>query len=185
MTQQEQQTSLPSATRLRRSDVMLQILRRDKTPVAILLMAAVVGTLAGLIGVAFEKSVDWVQQQRLGGLADVADYLIIVWPMAFIGSALLAMFGYYLVRRFAPEAGGSGIPEIEGALENLRPVRWWRVIPVKFFGGLGTLGAGMVLGREGPTVQMGETLVKWCLTSFVLAARRHGIVFWQPVRLRG
>ncbi|MDN6550658.1 MAG: ClC family H(+)/Cl(-) exchange transporter, partial [Enterobacterales bacterium] len=90
MTQQEQQTSLPSATRLRRSDVMLQILRRDKTPVAILLMAAVVGTLAGLIGVAFEKSVDWVQQQRLGGLAHVADYWIIVWPMAFIGSALLA-----------------------------------------------------------------------------------------------
>ncbi|MCE9871003.1 H(+)/Cl(-) exchange transporter ClcA [Hafnia alvei] len=158
MTQQEQQTSLPSATRLRRSDVMLQILRRDKTPVAILLMAAVVGTLAGLIGVAFEKSVDWVQQQRLGGLAHVADYWIIVWPMAFIGSALLAMFGYYLVRRFAPEAGGSGIPEIEGALENLRPVRWWRVIPVKFFGGLGTLGAGMVLGREGPTVQMGGNL---------------------------
>ena len=67
MTQQEQQTSLPSATRLRRSDVMLQILRRDKTPRAIIKMAAVVATLAGLIGVAIQKTVDWVQQQRLGG----------------------------------------------------------------------------------------------------------------------
>ncbi len=27
---------------------------------------------------------------------------------------------------------------------KLRPVRWWRV-PVKFVGGMGTLGAGMVL----------------------------------------
>lgn len=32
-------------------------LERDKTPLAILLMAAVVGTVTGLVGVAFEKAV--------------------------------------------------------------------------------------------------------------------------------
>jgi CIC family chloride channel protein len=32
------------------------LIQRDKTPLAVLLMAAVVGTLAGLIGVAFEKA---------------------------------------------------------------------------------------------------------------------------------
>ncbi|MBX9331876.1 H(+)/Cl(-) exchange transporter ClcA, partial [Serratia marcescens] len=114
-------------------------------------------------GVAFDKAVEWVQQQRLASLAQVADSWLLVWPLAFILSAALAALGYYLVRRFAPEAGGSGIPEIEGALEELRPVRWWRVIPVKFIGGMGTLGAGMVLGREGPTVQMGGNVGRMVL----------------------
>ncbi|VFS72092.1 H(+)/Cl(-) exchange transporter ClcA [Kluyvera cryocrescens] len=143
---------------LRRRDVVRKLLNRDKTPLMVLLSAAVVGTLVGMVGVAFEHAVNWVQNVRIGTLAQVADHWFIVWPLAFILSALLAMVGYWLVRRFAPEAGGSGIPEIEGALEELRPVRWWRVLPVKFVGGMGTLGAGMVLGREGPTVQIGGNI---------------------------
>lgn len=152
--------------RVRRSDAVRRLIQRDKTPLAVLLMAAVVGTLAGLIGVAFEKSVNWVQNLRIGALVEVADHCFLVWPLAFILSALLAMVGYFLVRRFAPEAGGSGIPEIEGALEELRPVRWWRVLPVKFIGGMGTLGAGMVLGREGPMVQLGGNLGRMVVDVF-------------------
>lgn len=56
--------------------------------------------------------------------------------------------------------------EIEGALEELRPVRWWRVLPVKFIGGMGTLGAGMVLGREGPMVQLGGNLGRMVVDVF-------------------
>lgn len=152
--------------RVRRSDAVRRLIQRDKTPLAVLLMAAVVGTLAGLVGIAFEKSVNWVQNVRIGALVEVADHWFLVWPLAFILSALLAMVGYFLVRRFAPEAGGSGIPEIEGALEELRPVRWWRVLPVKFIGGMGTLGAGMVLGREGPMVQLGGNLGRMVVDVF-------------------
>ena len=116
MTTQQDSISQPTTPHLRRSNVLRRVIHRDKTPLATLVLAAIVGTLAGLMGVAFERSVDWVQQQRLASLAEVANYWYIVWPAAILGSAVLAMFGYYLVRRFAPEAGGSGIPEIEGAL---------------------------------------------------------------------
>lgn len=60
--------------------------------------------------------------------------------------------------RFAPEAAGSGIPEVEGALLGLRPMRIWPMLPVKFAGGLFSLSAGLALGREGPVVQMGSAL---------------------------
>ncbi|MFD3245236.1 H(+)/Cl(-) exchange transporter ClcA [Rahnella aquatilis] len=162
----------------KRSEILRLVLRRDKTPVTILLVAAVVGTVAGLLGVAFEKAVNWVMAVRLSGLGVFSDYWILLWPLTFVFSAALAMVGYYLVRRYAPEAGGSGIPEIEGALEELRPVRWWRVIPVKFFGGMGTLGAGMVLGREGPTVQMGANVGKMMVDIFRLrsAEARHSLL---------
>lgn len=162
----------------KRSEVLRMFLRRDKTPVAILIVAAVVGTVAGLLGVAFEKAVNGVMAMRLSGLSIFSDYWILMWPLTFVVSGLLAMSGYYLVRRFAPEAGGSGIPEIEGALEELRPVRWWRVIPVKFFGGIGTLSAGMVLGREGPTVQMGANVGKMMADIFRLrsAEARHSLL---------
>ncbi|GAB80966.1 H(+)/Cl(-) exchange transporter ClcA [Shimwellia blattae] len=164
--------------RMRHGAAIRQILHRDKTPLAILLLAALVGAVAGLVGVMFEKAVSWVQYLRMDILAGVVDYGVLLWPLAFILSALLAMLGYFLVRRFAPEAGGSGIPEIEGALEELRPVRWWRVIPVKFIGGMGTLGAGMVLGREGPTVQLGGNVGRMILDIFRVrrAEARHTLL---------
>ncbi|AJJ01463.1 H(+)/Cl(-) exchange transporter ClcA [Yersinia pseudotuberculosis IP 32953] len=178
MTHSTQQLSPEGVAEGKRGRLIRELVNRDKTPLIILIMAAVVGVVTGLLGVAFDRGVDWVQQQRLLALANVADSALLVWPLAFIMSALLAMMGYFLVSRFAPEAGGSGIPEIEGAMEEMRPVRWWRVIPVKFIGGLGTLGAGMVLGREGPMVQMGGNSGRMIVDIFRLRSpeARHSLL---------
>ncbi len=62
--------------------------------------------------------------------------------------------------RFAPAAAGSGIPHLKGVLLHLRLMNWRPLLPVKFLGGVFGIGAGLSLGLEGPTVQMGAAVAR-------------------------
>jgi chloride channel protein, CIC family len=62
-----------------------------------------------------------------------------------------------LVHRIEPHAEGSGIPRVEAVADGrVQPDRF-RILPVKYVGGLLAISSGMALGREGPSVQMGGT----------------------------
>ena len=69
--------------------------------------------------------------------------------------ALGGGLGLWLVRRFAPETAGSGIPHLKSVVLGESELNWRRVLPVKFFSGVAGIGGGLALGREGPTIQMG------------------------------
>lgn len=133
-----------------------RFIRHDYTSPKVLILGALAGILTGGICSLFEYAVDRISDARMNYFATLTGPSC--WIMAFIISALLGGVAYYLMHRFAPEAGGSGIPEIEGALDDIRPVRWQRVLPVKFFGGTCSLGSDMILGREGPSVQIGGNI---------------------------
>lgn len=145
----------PMANRHAPKDYIQQFISKDKTPVSVLFLSAIVGIVIGFIGTYFQKAVFFVSETRTDWLKDQIDGTLPLWIFAFLISAGLAFIGYYLVHRFAPEAAGSGVHEVEGAMDGVRELRWWRVLPVKFFGGIGALGSGMVLGMGGPTIQMG------------------------------
>jgi len=117
--------------------------------------AALVGALAGLLAVAFRIVL---------AEGDNLRNALVRWAHLHpaLGAVCVVLFGacgaalsVLLVRRVAPEASGSGIPHLEAGLHRYRDLEWKRVLGVKFVGGALALSGGLVLGREGPTVQMG------------------------------
>ncbi len=117
--------------------------------------AALVGLLAGLVAVAFRAVLATADELRNGLIRWAHHVPTVGWIVPVLFGAFGAGVSVYIVRRVAPEASGSGIPHLEAVLHRYRELNWKRLLPVKFFGGMLALGSGMVLGREGPTVQMG------------------------------
>ncbi len=123
------------------------------------LLALLAGAIIGLLGTAFRLAAKYgfLHFSSLLGVADAAG--IPGWLAGGAAGGAMAAAAVFVTRRFAPEAAGSGIQEIEGTLAGTRPdLRWRRTLPVKFFGGLLSLSAGLLLGREGPTIHMGGSI---------------------------
>lgn len=122
--------------------------------------AALIGLCAGLVAVGFRRALAVVESGRAGLLADLHAHAGWGWAvLPAIGLIAGCAVGWG-TRRFAPEAGGSGIPHLKGVLLHLRSMSWEKLLPTKFFGGVLGIGAGLSLGREGPTVQMGAAVAR-------------------------
>src|SRR5262245_40583441 len=121
-------------------------------------LALVVGGFAGIIGASFRLTLLQADQFRdqLITWAQGASFLGLLLVVA--GCAAATASAAWLVRRFSPHASGSGIPHVEAVLHQELPQAPDRLIPVKFVGGILAIGAGLALGREGPSVQIGASL---------------------------
>jgi len=126
----------------------------------LIFFSLLIGLIVGLLGAAFRLFLSYIEGLRLQLFSEASIHDFSTW---LIPIALVVVGGgvaLFLVKRFAPEASGSGVHEIEGALDELRPLHWKRVIPVKFIASLFSLGGGFLLGREGPTIQLGANIGK-------------------------
>ncbi len=121
----------------------------------IVVKAVIVGCLAGVLASAFRVGLERAEHWRDALIAQAGGWGL---PVALLIGGIGGGVGVWLVRRFAPQAGGSGIPQLKAILLREAEPEWRRMIPVKFFGGLFGVGGGLALGREGPTVQMGSGL---------------------------
>ena len=125
----------------------------------LLLLSVCVGLLVGVIGGVYNYLTNHLNIFR----DFVAEYTSTTGVVAVM--ALGTFISYVLVKKFAPEAGGSGVQEVEGTMIGKRKIKWKEVVPVKFIGGITAQLGGMVVGREGPTIHLGGALGE-ALTGF-------------------
>ncbi|HED07346.1 MAG TPA: H(+)/Cl(-) exchange transporter ClcA [Ignavibacteria bacterium] len=132
----------------------------DTKDFSLIFFAFVVGAIAGAIGAIFRLTLTYIDVFRDKLYSGTGNSGLTGWVLPLLFGVIGISIALFLVRKFAPETSGSGVQEIEGALDELRPLRWKRVLPIKFIASLFSLGSGLLLGREGPTIQIGANIGK-------------------------
>jgi chloride channel protein, CIC family len=134
--------------------LLLRQLRQLLQPKRLAVMeACIIGLVAALAAILLKFVVGW-----LGGWRVQMSHLMPAW-IALPGVGLLGgLVAGFLVERVAPETSGSGVPQVKAVL-SLVPIGLdLRVALVKLVSGTLAIGSGLVLGREGPTIQVGSAL---------------------------
>ena len=80
-------------------------------------------------------------------------------PLLFACLLLLGVLVGYLVRRNRA-ISGSGIPQVKGILMGSYQAPWLSTLIMKFVGGAVSIFAGLSLGREGPSIQLGACIAQ-------------------------
>jgi H+/Cl- antiporter ClcA len=115
-----------------------------------------VGICSGLIVVLYRYALEKI------GLVSNRIYAYLAFhyellPLWLLSLSIIALSVYFIIKK-QPMTKGSGIPQVEGVLLRRLEMNWWKTILGKFSGGLLSLGAGLSLGREGPSIQLGAAI---------------------------
>ncbi|MEH2325058.1 MAG: chloride channel protein [Nostoc sp.] len=126
--------------------------------------ACVIGLVAALSAVFLKVGSGWLGTWRVH-----STHLLPAWLALPAIGLVLGFVAGWLVDRLAPEAYGSGIPQVKASLANVPITLSWRVAGIKLLSAIITIGSGMTLGRQGPTVHVGAGLAagmsRWVPTS--------------------
>ena len=124
-------------------------------------MAIAVGALAAVGAIVLRALIGWVkwiffeQGARISegfGVGGLEKIHLLVAPA--LGMVLVS----WIVRRWAPEAQGHGVPEVQYAVRMLGGRIRARVAAIKAIASAISIGSGGSVGREGPIVQIGSSL---------------------------
>ncbi|MEO8763025.1 MAG: chloride channel protein [Ginsengibacter sp.] len=137
--------------------------------------------VSGLIAVFYSRIFAVLESQTFSIIHYHSWLIFILTPFCFL-------VAWWLVARFAPYAGGSGIPQVMAAIELANPrddkkvtkLLSIRVFIVKIFSSfLMILGGGLV-GKEGPTIQLAGTVFRkineWLPSWWPKISRRNMIM---------
>lgn len=114
-----------------------------------LCIGVLVGLLISLYRIALEKAEEitfWVYAYIRTNVLRITLWAVIL--------VLLSLFVGWLSKKYSL-IGGSGIPQVKGIIQGYFEDTWLATMIAKFVGGFLSIVAGLSLGREGPSIQLG------------------------------
>ncbi len=134
------------------------------------ILTLLIGGICGLAAVVFHRLLDFFQGHIIYRAAEVEGWLRI--PLLILIPALGGLIAGAGIYFLAPEARGSGIPQVKIAFYLGGGRIPARVIPGRLFLSSFNIGTGASLGREGPTVQLCAALASLLGRMFAISRRR-------------
>ncbi|HSC39205.1 MAG TPA: chloride channel protein, partial [Chitinophagaceae bacterium] len=117
--------------------------------------------VTGLLAVSYTRLFAFAEQSTSFVYHHISWLFFILSPLCFI-------VAWWLVKRFAPYARGSGIPQVMAAIELATPkhanklskLLSLRIVVVKVLSSLVLVFGGGAIGREGPTIQIAGSVFR-------------------------
>ena len=136
----------------------------------LLFLSVLVGLTAGFLASLYRLTLEKAETWGLSIYRFVSSHLIFI-PLLILGLAFLAFVVTYFMKKY-PMSSGSGIPQVKGQLQGYFKNNWFTTAFAKFIAGTLAMFAGLSLGREGPSVQLGASMGQM-VSSRLAETERH------------
>lgn len=132
------------------------MIQRGSLKSKLIIEGAIIGIITGIVIVLNRIIVEFV----FNNFELLYKYARSNFVFIILGFILLICIGFFVSKmvKAEPMIAGSGIPQVEGILSRNLKVNWIKVLFYKFLGGVLVLGAGLSVGKEGPSVQIGASV---------------------------
>lgn len=122
----------------------------------IIFYSLIVGILSGFIILSYRLILGYVEKLSLLIYQTLKSNLILI-PFWFIS---LIFLGYIVGKAISKNQmiSGSGIPQVKAILMGYIKNNWLSTLILKFCGGIISILAGLSVGREGPSIQLGACI---------------------------
>jgi CIC family chloride channel protein len=127
-------------------------------------LALVIGVMTGVGAVVFRALIALVHNLSYNGRlsfvynANISEGASRFGDFVLLSPIIGGLIVVFLVRRFAPEAKGHGVPEVMDAIFYKRGSIRGTVAVIKALASAISIGSGAAVGREGPIIQIGSAL---------------------------
>lgn len=131
------------------------VINPQKQMLPLVYKSVLVGLIGGITVSLFRLTLARAESISFAAYAHVRENPVLV----LLLFPLLILCGFFLRELVAHNKaiGGSGIPQVKGVILGYLKVNWLRTLIAKFVGTTVSMLAGLSLGREGPSVQLGAS----------------------------